>query len=132
MATGGDVSGLMQREFGHIVVTQVDCIQLRELCPPIFKVEPLAAGTSISLFEKVAIALLRFEEEPDLTQLNMPVDAPECIYLNNQLHEECYTGVHELLVQTWKVMYELENNRPYVTPGDRIHLDPAIWGKDSG
>lgn len=118
------------REFRHIWVDQTDCLQLRERCNPLVKMDPLPEGTSLHLFEKVAQALLRFEMEDDLSHLNIELVWEEAVWINNQLHEEDYPGVHALLVQTWKVLYELANDRPYIRPNERVELDPAIWGKD--
>lgn len=121
-------SGSGAREPFSILVTLTDCVQLRERCAPLTKMETIAVGTALALFEKVAACLLRFEMETGLKTVNLPLNWEECVWINNQCHEEDYDAVHALLVQTWVVLDELKHDRPYVAPSARVELDPGIWG----
>jgi|FLYL01.1.fsa_nt_gi hypothetical protein len=75
---------------------------------------PVEAGehTALRLRSKVNALLCRFEQEPELEWLTLPLDYDEAWYIDSVINAESYKGARTLLIQVFTVIWEHENGIP--------------------
>src|SRR3990167_9073931 len=101
------------RQLRQLELTKTDALMLRELIRPFDHILPdFIKGTLTELSKKIYAALIELEHEETI---NIPINEEEILLLNQKISNEEWDGAQALLLQTWKILYEIkEGNSPSV------------------
>jgi hypothetical protein len=128
------------REYQHLRLSRDICLGLREAVRPL--VDPAATFAAPSrvmdFCARLYLAHFSLESDPDLKDVDFPIDQDEVMIINNFVSTEDGEWAKDVLHQTRQVLYELITGREAVRLASHedvqrlgvseLNLDPADEG----